>query len=263
MSQIAAQMFTVRDYTRTARDLATTLKKLRQIGYQAAQLSAVRCMEGDPPEVTAAQMRKMLDDHGMRCVATHRSWESLARNPEKEIEFHKTLGCDYAAIGSMAKLYQGKGAAGYRQFLSDSAPVIERLNRAGIRFGYHNHAHEFRRDPDGTRPIDVLVKEGPANLKMEIDTYWVAHAGANPPTFLKRCAGRIDVIHVKDMMLVEGKETFMAPVGEGNLEWDEVLSAARQGGCEWYCVEQDRFLNDRDPFDCLRSSFEFLAGKGL
>ena len=67
----------------------------------------------------------------------------------------------------------------------------------------------------------------------------------------------------KHMAMVDQKDTYMAPVGEGNLEWDDIIEAARAGGCQWNSVEQDRCWNDRDPFDCLRSSFEFLTAKGL
>jgi len=263
MSQVAVQMYTVRNHTKTVKDLVETLRKISKIGYQAIQAGAFPFMTGESPEMTAADLRKLLDDHGIRCVATHSSWESLVNETEKEIEFHEALDCDYTAIGMIPKPYQDKGASAFRQFISDAEPVIRRLKKAGIRFGYHNHAYEFLRDKDGTRPIDVLVNEGGPGLMMEVDTYWVAHAGGNPTAFLKRCAGRIDVIHVKDKVMVDRKESFFAPIGEGNLEWDEIIAAARAGGCEWHCVEQDLTWNDRDPFDCLRSSFEFLTGKGL
>ena len=47
--KLAVQMYTVRDHTRTADDLATTLARLREIGYEAVQLSAVGAMSGDSP----------------------------------------------------------------------------------------------------------------------------------------------------------------------------------------------------------------------
>ena len=49
----------------------------------------------------------------------------------------------------------------------------------------------------------------------------------------------------------------MAPVGEGNLDWDGIIPACVAAGVEWYAVEQDDYLSD--PFDCLRSSYEYLA----
>ncbi|MCX7013016.1 MAG: sugar phosphate isomerase/epimerase, partial [Candidatus Sumerlaeota bacterium] len=224
MSQTAAQMYTVREFTKTAKDCLESLKKLEKIGYRAVQLSAVGCFQGNAPEVDAQTMRKMLDDHGMKCIATHCNWDQLVKDIDKMTADLRALGCTYTAIGSAAKHYVDGGAAGYRRLVKDAPPIIAKFKAAGIRFGYHNHAHEFLRDASGLRPIDVLVHEAPKDLFMEIDTYWVAYAGGSPEAYLKKCAGRIDVIHVKDMYMVDRKESYMAPVGEGNLEWDAIIA---------------------------------------
>ena len=262
-SQLAVQMYTVRDFTGTAANLAATLAKIRALGYPAVQLSAVGAMGGDSPAVSPEEARRMLDDNGLRCIATHRAWASLVHETEKEIAFHHALGCDFAAIGGLPSPYAENGAAGYADWARDAAPVIARLRDAGIRFGYHNHAHEFERvgPADGlprTR-LDVLIDDGGPDLCLELDLYWIAHAGANPERLLARCAGRVPVIHVKDREVADGQPV-MAPVGEGNLDWPHLLPACAAAGVEWYAVEQD--VCRRDPFDCLRSSFRFLSGMG-
>ena len=94
---------------------------------------------------------------------------------------------------------------------------------------------------------------------LEVDTYWVANAGVDPARLLDRCAGRIPVIHVKDMEVAPVDGPVMAPVGEGNLDWNSILSSAKAGGTEWLLVEQDTCR--RDPFLCLRSSYEFLTDR--
>lgn len=261
--QLAVQMYTVRECTATAAALAETLAKIRAIGYPAVQLSAVGAMAGDTPAVSAEQARRMLDDNGLRCVATHRSWESLAYETEREIAFHHTLGCGFAAIGSLPRPYAEAGASGYADWARDAAPVIARLQNAGIRFGYHNHAGEFERvgfqnGVPRTR-FDILIEEGGADLCLELDLYWISHAGVNPERLVERCAGRVPVIHVKDKEVADGQPV-MAPVGEGNLDWPRLLPACAAAGVEWYAVEQD--VCRRDPFDCLRSSFQFLSGEG-
>lgn len=257
-SRLAVQMYTVREFTKTASDLSASLQKIRAIGYEAVQLSAVSAMNGDNPEVSAADARKMLDDNGLRCIATHRGWDALSQQSDAEIEFHNTLNCDYTAIGSLPGSYQSQGAAGYRQFLHDSAPVIARLKSAGIRFGYHNHAHEFERIGTGrTTLYDIFVEEGSPDFTLEIDTYWVVHAGANPVSIFERSHDRVPVIHLKDKEVISKVGPVMAPIGEGNLDWDSILPACQSAGVEWYAIEQDE--TRRDPFDCLRASFDFLT----
>ena len=256
--QLAAQLYTVRDFTKTAADFAQTLQKIRAIGYPAVQMSAVEAMSGEMPQVSAGTARKMLDDLGLKCIATHRSWEALSQQTEREIAFHQTLGCDFAAIGSLPGEYQKQGAAGFTAFVRDAVPVIAQLKAAGIRFGYHNHAFEFARA--GSSPaslFDTFVDEGGPDFCLEIDLYWAAHAGLNPERLMERCRGRVPVIHVKDKEMA-GDMPVMAPVGEGNLDWPHLLPACAGAGVEWYAVEQD--ICRRDPFDCLRSSFDFLSG---
>jgi sugar phosphate isomerase/epimerase len=262
IDKLAVQMFTVREHTRTAKDLADSLKRIRKTGYTAVQLSAVGAMNGDSPEVDATLARKMLDDNGLSCIATHRPWENLRDETEAEINFHQTLGCDYVAIGGMGSHTPGT-LDGYRDFVKKSLPVIEKLKAEGIRFGHHNHSHEFFRPEIGGPTLeDVLIEEGGPDLFLELDLYWIEHAGYNCARILERCPGRVPVIHIKDKEVVEGKnETRMAPIGEGNMDWDGIITACEVAGVRWYAVEQDQCY--RDPFDCLRSSYEFLRSKGL
>ena len=261
-SKLAVQLYTVRDFTKTAADFGRTLKRIRDIGYPAVQLSAVGCMNGEHPEVSAAQARRMLDDNGLKCVATHRGLPQLIEQTEAEIEFHQVLGCDYAAIGGLTPEYNTAGAAGYRRFIADATPMIDKFHAAGIAFGYHNHAHEFKRTGNGRETCyDILIDEGGERLKLEVDVYWVAHAGVNPERIIERGRGRLPVIHFKDKEVVDTDGPVMAAIGEGNLDWDHLIPACEAAGVNWYAIEQD--VCRRDPFDCLRSSFEFLTARGL
>ncbi len=252
--KLAAQLYTLREHTKTARDFDNALGLCHEIGYAAVQLSAVGCMNGDQPEVDAKTARLMLDHNGLQCCATHRPWEALRDRTDEEIDFHLTLGCNYVAIGGLWP----KDPTDFRRFIEESRPVIAKLKDAGIWFGYHNHSHEFVRNPETGKPwFDVLIEEGAPDLMLEIDTYWVQHAGIDPASLLRRCANRIPVIHVKDKEVVPEEGPVFAPVGEGNLDWAGIIDACEEGGTEWYVVEQDTCR--RDPFDCLRSSFDYLS----
>ncbi len=255
--KLAAQLYTLRDYTTSADRLQAVFQTCHEIGYAGVQLSAVRCMDGDQPEVSARQAKEMLENSGLVCCATHRPWKRLIENTDEEIEFHKTLGCDYTAVGSIYGEY-GVAPDSYRRFLEDAAPVIEKLNAAGIRFGYHNHQHEFIRNPETRRPCyDILIQEGAPDLMLEVDTYWAVVAGVDPCTLFERFPGRIPAIHVKDMEVIDKIGPVMCPVGEGNLDWPRIVRTCEAAGTEWYIVEQDDCR--RDPLDCLRSSWEYLS----
>lgn len=259
-------MYTVREHTKTARELAESLEKIARIGYRAVQISAVGAMNGETPEVDAALARRMLDDNGLSCIATHRSWDGLAGNTDAEIAFHQTLGCPFTAIGGIPPAYGSEGAAGYARFVRDASPVIKKLKAAGIGFGHHNHAHEFQRatpeDHAATRTLfDVLIEEGGPDYNLEVDVYWAWHAGVDPVTLMGRCAGRAPVIHLKDREVLPKEGPVITAIGEGNMPWETILPACASAGVEWYAVEQDQCR--RDAFDCLRSSYAFLTAQGV
>ncbi len=257
VSKLATQLYTMREYTKSAQMFQAVLQICHEIGYAGVQLSAVGCMNGDAPEVSAAQARDMLDGCGLVCCATHRPWDRLMNRTDEEIEFHKILGCDYTAVGSIGGEY-GVEPDSYRRFIDDAKPVIEKLKAAGIRFGFHNHQYEFIRNPETGRPCyDILIDEGTPDLMLEVDTFWAVVAGVDPTSLFRRCKGRVPVIHVKDMEVIPKTGSVMCPVGEGNLNWHDIVSACEEAGTEWYVVEQDDCR--RDPSDCLRSSWEYLS----
>lgn len=255
--QFAVQMFTLRDHIKTRDSFEDALSRISKMGYTAVQLSAVGAMNGENPEVDAKAARALLDKYGLKCIATHRSYDALLGKTDAEIEFHKTLGCDYTAIGGIPG---ADSLENYRQFLAQSDVMISRLHEAGIRFGVHNHSKEFAQgDGPGRWLFDALLEEGSKNLAFELDLYWVQHAGVNPIRVLEKCAGRCPVIHIKDKRVDVAEGPVMAPIGEGNLEWDYILPACREAGVQWVAVEQDKC--QRDPFDCLRSSFDYLSAR--
>ncbi len=255
---LAAQFYTLRDFTHTEEEFASALRICHGIGYEGVQLSAVACMNGPEPLVSARRARELLDENGLKCAATHRSLRSLMDSTQAEIEFHRILDCHYTAVGSIEGDY-GKLPDAYIRFVADTAPMISALKAAGIQFGYHNHSHEFMRDAESGRTgMDTLIQLGGPDLMMEIDTYWVLHAGADPANLISQLPGRVPVIHVKDREVV-AQGPVMAPIGEGLMDWDRILAAAEAAGTEWLIVEQDDCL--RDPFDCLAASYEYLARK--
>ncbi len=251
-SVIAAQLYTVREFTKTPDDLATTLKKVADIGYEAVQLSAV--CEMDP-----ADLRKLADDAGVTICATHIGYQQMADDPQGVIAMHQAYGCTYAGIGGLPGEY--RSAEGFAQFAKDASETARRLAEGGIRFVYHNHNFELEKFGDRTG-LQILYEDSdPAVFLSEIDTYWVQAGGGSPAAWLKKTAGRIPIIHFKDMAFRDGQAVF-AEIGEGNLDWPTIIAAAQAGGCEYAFIEQDDCY-DRTPLESLEISYRNLVAMGL
>jgi len=251
---IAAQMYTVREFTKTPADIAQSLKKIKAIGYDAMQVSAFG-------PIAPKDLRKLADDNGLEICATHTGFDRMRDETQAVIDEHHILGCKYPAIGGLPQSYRENGEAGYVQFAKDATEVGRKFAAAGLVFGYHNHNFEFQKFGKRTALQIILEESDPKAVQFEIDVYWVQAGGGDPAAWIRKAKGRIDLIHVKDMA-IEGREQRFAEVGEGNLNWPAIFEAGRASGTRWYIVEQDRCY-DRDPFDSLKISFNNMKAMGL
>ncbi len=250
-SQIAAQLYTVRDFTKTPGDIAQTLKKVKQLGYDAVQCSALGPIEPN-------ELRRLVDSEGLTVCATHTDYERMRSEPESVIDEHHILGCKYVAISSIPG--SDRDAEGFARFAKEASEVAQRLAEGGLIVSYHNHSFELERF-DGRTGLEILYDESdPDFLNSELDTYWIQHGGGDPAAWIRKLKGRIPTIHVKDMEM-RGSVQLFAEVGEGNLNWGAILDASREAGVEWYIVEQDSC--QRDPFESLGISLKNLRAMGV
>ncbi|HEY3322138.1 MAG TPA: sugar phosphate isomerase/epimerase [Planctomycetota bacterium] len=256
-TQLAAQLYTLRDFTKTPADIAETLKKVRKIGYQAVQLSALGPI--DPKE-----LRKLCDDNGLTVCATHKSFEEMRDKTEALLAEHKILGCEYTAVGSMPQQYRSPD--GWKKFAKDASAVAKKLKKGGLTWGYHNHSFELEKFGDRTGLEILYAESDPKYFTAEIDTYWITHGGGDPAQWVRDLKGRIPLLHLKDMCVKTKPgewhpQQLMAEIGEGNLNWEKILKAAKKSGVRWYIVEQDTC--QRDPFESLAISYKNCRKLGL
>jgi len=253
-SVLAAQLYTVRGFTQTAADFSASMRRIRDIGYTAVQVSGI----GPIPD---AEVKSIVDDVGLVICNTHvRPSSALWDDLDAVIAQHRLWDCKHVAIGSMPTPFREEDEDGFRRFAEEATRVGERLHDAGLTFSYHNHSFEFVRFGERTG-LDIIYEESdPRYLQAEIDTYWVQHGGGDPAAWIRRMKDRMPVVHLKDMVIVDGEQA-MAEIGEGNLNWPAVLQACQEAGVEWYAVEQD--ICRRDPFESLRISYRNLRAMGL
>ena len=247
--QIGAQFFTVRAFTKTLDDLSLTLRKVADIGYKTVQLSATCPFE---PE----WMKEQLAANGLKCVLTHTPDQRLREETDLVAAEHDIFGTQYIGLG----IYRFRPEEGESvdRFVELYRPVAKRFKELGKYFMYHNHAREFLKK-NGRLILDQLIERIPAEeMGFTLDTYWVQRGGGDPAQWLEKMAGRIPCIHLKDYAY----DQMMAPVGEGNINFDRVFEKAEAGGTQYMLVEQDN-CNGEDPFDCLRRSYEYLKAEGF
>ena len=250
---VGAQLYTVREFTKTLDGVAESLKKVADIGYTAIQISGFGPV--DPKDVA-----RLVDDNGLAVVSTHTGWDRFQDDLDAVIAEHQLWKCDHPAIGGLSAEY--RSADGVKRFAEELAPIAEKLAQAGMDFSYHNHNHEFAKYGDKLW-IEMLMEQTPADmLKFELDVYWIQAGGADPALWVAKCAGRDPLLHLKDMRITPEREQRFAEIGEGNLNWPAILAEAQKAGVDWYLVEQDQSY-DLDPFESLAISYRNLCAMGL
>ncbi len=250
---IGAQLFTVAKSCKTIEDLEETLKRVADIGYRCVQLSGV--CDFDPQ-----WMDEQLKKNGLTCALTHTAMDRIVNETDKVCEEHTIFGCNNIGLGAMpdAKFLTDEV---FENFCTQIAPALDRIKANGKKFYYHNHHWEFVRDPQGVWYMDRLLNRfGPDLLNITLDTYWVQYAGCDPVEWVEKLKGRLECLHLKDMITVQ-MEHRMAPVGVGNLNFEKILTAAEASGTKYALVEQDKCYDD-DPFDCLAKSLAYLRALG-
>lgn len=249
MAKFALQLYTVREPAK--KDLKGTLTRAREIGYEYLQWSGM-------PQLPANEIRAMLDDLGLKVIAVHTGVEAFEKDFAAELLFWKTVGTPFIATGGMPKDNQ-KTLEDWKRGAERLGKIGAALDRAGIDYGYHNHAGEFEKYPEDDRlKIDILMDlTKPEHLKFEMDVAWVYEGGQDPAAYLRKYKGRCPVIHIKDVAKdqPEGKHVF-TELGRGVLDMAELLKAGQESGVEWYVYEQDTCPGD--PLDSAKISYDWL-----
>ena len=249
--QLGAQLYTTRDLCTTPAETADVIAAIGKIGYAAVEIAGI-C------EIPAPELRKMTSDAGVMILSMHGNVEHVIDEPQRVVDQANEMGCGYVVTSNPADLDFSKQEAmvGLAKKLAQAGEVYR---NAGITFCYHNHSREFIRYGDRTG-LDILIDSiSPDLVEFELDTYWAQHGGCNPVTWCERLQGRLPILHCKDYIVSTERLPTMTEVGNGNLEWPQILSAAERSGCKWFIVEQD--ICPGNPIDSLKASFDYLRAK--
>ena len=221
---VGLQLYTVRD--ETAKDFVGTLRKVAALGYKGVEFAGYGGL-------TAHEMKSLLTEIGVRAVSTHVALTVLEQDLAKEIAYCQEIGCTFLILPWLAP--ERRSIEAFRQLAPRLNAFGRQCQNAGITFGYHNHDFEFAQY-NGETLMDVLLAQtDPALVKLECDVYWAAYAGVNPSAFLRQHAGRVPLMHIKDMT----PERTFAEVGDGTLNIASIIEVARSSGVQEFIVEND------------------------
>jgi len=226
---VGLELYSVRDDLK--KELTGTVRGVARMGYQCVEFYAPYY---DWTPEYAKDVRKLLDDLGVRCNSTHNGAATLtAAGLPKAIELNQILGAKFIVMSSAGKIETLDGWKAVADRLTQAAETLRPL---GLRTGYHNHQLEFT-PLDGKRPLEVIAAGTPKDVMLQLDVGTCVEAGSDPVAWIEANPGRINSIHCKDWTRAKGYEVLF---GEGDAPWTRIFAAAEStGGVEFYLIEQE------------------------
>jgi sugar phosphate isomerase/epimerase len=253
------QIYTVRSMFKS--EAAAAFKAIADIGYKELELLS----DG------LAGHAKLAADNGLVPVSLHipsgavmGSGMGAGKSIEALADEAKAAGIKYLVVSYLMPNERTQPGF-YAKFIDAMSVAGEKAKAAGLQLGYHNHAFEFEKGPDGVTVLDTMMaKWDRALVKLEMDVFWVSVAGTDPVALLQKYSGRVALMHVKDKEAGTPTETSemkvprtaFKEVGSGSLDIRAILKAGEAAGVEHYFVEQDQ--TPGDPIASLKKSFAFL-----
>ncbi len=262
IKNIGIQLYTLRDVI--AKDTKNVLTQLSKAGYK--ELEAYGIDSGNFFGTKAAEFKKMVTDLGMKTIGSHASpdvkfdkdvkagLDVVAPNWKKAVATAKEGGLTYITCPWWKEEYR-KSAEDYKK----SAAIINMLGeyavQQGLKFTYHNHDFEFKKQGSSDF-YDILLKDtNPKIVNFEMDLYWVVAAGKNPDDYFTKYPGRFHQVHVKDMSKAD--KTKNTEVGKGSINFANIFKMAPKAGIKHYFVEQENNYSP-DPVASAKLSATYL-----
>ena len=242
---VAVQLYSVRAET----DIAVVLAAVGKMGYDGVEFAGYWGK-------TAAELKKLLDDNGLKCCGTHTGWGSVQGDElKKTAEFNLTMGNPNLVVpGGIPVNDTAQSWIDCGKLFSEIAVKAKAL---GCRVGYHNHSHEFKPLDGGKNGWELFFDNASPDVIMQVDTGNCMGGGGDPVKYLRQYPGRAITIHMKEF----GGNN--ALVGNGEVKWKDVFDACETvGGTQWYIIEQEGSRPDMTPLDCIRKCRENLKKMG-
>lgn len=256
MEKISLQMYTLRESMKTPEALESTLARTAQMGYQSVQIT--------PPAFTdAAGLAGLLCKYGLTADSAICSAYQIPSSIDRIVRDAEALQTNTVRTDSINNT-ERRTKEGYQSFAKHLNLCGRLLKEQGLDFMYHFHSFEFISFGD-TRGIDILLDgTDPEYVLFQPDVFWMTAAGTEPSRFLEKFRGRARYMHCKDYIILPSRDAVLetithasAPVGTGNLCWEEIFRTARDIGIENFVAEDD--MGMLDPFESAQISFNNLT----
>ena len=241
---IGLQLYSIRQLIGNTEKFAANqeqvLSDLAKMGYTAVETANYG--DGKLYGLTPEDFKACMDKAGLKPLSTHTTHglskeELVAGAPGEEtmkwwdecIAAHKAAGMEYIVTPSQPTPENIKDLQTWCEYHN---AIGKKCAEAGMKYGYHNHSHEFQKVEDQVMMDYMIQNTDPQNVFFEMDVYWTVMGKASPVEYFKKYPGRFKLLHIKDH-----KE-----IGQsGMVGFDAIFRNAEIAGVEHIIVEAEAF----------------------
>ena len=247
------QLYTLRDVL--PKDPKGILKEVSLAGYKQIE-SYEHAQLGIFWGMTNTDFKNYLDSLEMTTVSSHCD---INKDFQKKVDDAAAIGIKYLICPSIDTQ---KTADDYKKISGQFNQCGDICKKAGIKFAYHNHDHDFK-TVDGQIAQDIYMQNtDPSLVDFEMDIYWVVTAKQDPEAWLKKYSNRFRLCHIKDRIKGTTEREASCELGEGSIKFPKILKTAKDNGMEYFIVEQERYDNST-PIQSIRVDAEYMKGLKL
>ena len=250
LEKISLQLYTARNF----KPYDNILKFLSEQGMKKVELFEVEAF---------SETKELLDKYKIRSPSSHIGFSTL-EDTNSIINKLKNANITTAIVPSPVGKPGGKFSAlfdktedEWNEFGKSLSSYVDIFKNNGINLGYHNHSFEFNPLPSGKMPIECILDHN-ENLKFEIDLGWTVAGNSDPIYWVKKYSSKIIACHLKDFTsknldLIDHDS--QCAIGDGFIDWKEVLSEVLKTNCNIFSLEHD---NPKDYKEYVIRSLKFL-----
>ena len=229
-ARYSMQIYSARNHPPTDKAIAA----LAKFGYK--EVEGFGGVYGEPEK-----LRKVMDKHDIAMPTGHFSIDMLEKEKKKVLGLASTLGITKLVAPYLMPDQRPASAKGWKEFGKRLGGIAETYRAEGYPLAWHNHDFEFAKLKDGTTPHEIIFESAPL-LDWEIDVAWIIRGSSDPFKWIKRYAGNITSLHIKDIARKgeNADEDGWADIGHGTVDWSKVMDAIGATRCVHFILEHDK-----------------------
>lgn len=249
---IYIQLYSVRNDI--GKDFTGTIQKLGAMGFTGIEAASYN--NGKFYGLNPTEFKTAIENAGMKVLSSHTggnlaknidetNWQEVWKWWDQAIADHKAAGMKYIVKPSMPV---PNTLANLKKYCDYYNQIGERCNKAGLKFGYHNHAFEFQKI-EGQVMYDYMIQNtDPSKVFFEMDVYWVVEGKQDPVAYFNKYPGRFTILHIKDE-----KELGQS----GKINFDNIFQNIKNSGMKYIMVEVEKY--NHPPLQSVEMSYNYLA----